>query len=65
MSEVQNLEDLQKKDNPYKQKIKACKSYAALRRMAKAKQSCANLSIVAADGFRAKPIHVNKNGYHQ
>jgi sulfur relay (sulfurtransferase) complex TusBCD TusD component (DsrE family) len=65
MSEVQSLEDLQKKEDPYKHKIKACKSYAALRGMAnKAKassNSCANLNIVAADGFRATPIHANKS----
>jgi sulfur relay (sulfurtransferase) complex TusBCD TusD component (DsrE family) len=70
MSEVQSLEDLQKKDNTYKHKIKACKSYAALRGMANrakaSSNSCANLNIVAAaDGFSATPVRVNKNGYHQ
>ncbi|KAK3135040.1 hypothetical protein QOZ80_5BG0413870 [Eleusine coracana subsp. coracana] len=69
MSEVQCLEDLQKKDNPYKQKIKAYKSYGALRGMGKAAKpssnSCADLNIVTTNGFMAQPIHVNKNGYHQ
>ncbi|TVU20543.1 hypothetical protein EJB05_36756 [Eragrostis curvula] len=70
MSEVRSLEDLQKKDNPYKQKIKPCKSYAALGGgMPKANKassnSCANLNIVATNGFMAHGIHVNENGYHQ
>ncbi|KAL6620559.1 hypothetical protein ACP70R_035698 [Stipagrostis hirtigluma subsp. patula] len=69
MSEVRSLEDLRKKDNPYKQRIKSCKSYAALGGMAKkpgsssSSSSCANLSLAAANGFRATPIHVNENGY--
>lgn len=65
MSEVRCLEDLRKKDNPYKQKIKSCKSYVALGgMMAKkpASSSCANLDLVAANGFRTPPI---QNGYHQ
>jgi len=64
MSEVRCLEDLRKKDNPYKQKIKSCKSYAALGGMAKkpSSGSCANLSLEAASGFRTPPI---QNGYHQ
>ena len=64
MSEVRCLEDLRKKDNPYKQKVKSCKSYAALGGMAKkpSSGSCANLSLEAANGFRAPPI---QNGYHQ
>ena len=66
MSEVRCLEDLRKKDNPYKQKIKSCKSYVALGGMMAKKQpassSCANLDLVAADGFRTPPI---RNGYHQ
>ncbi|XP_062231936.1 protein OXIDATIVE STRESS 3 LIKE 3-like [Phragmites australis] len=67
MSEVRCLEDLQKKDSAYKQKIKSCKSYVALGGMAKkpSSNSCANRDLVAANGFRAPPIHVNKNGYHQ
>ena len=66
MSEVRCLEDLRKKDNPYKQKIKSCKSYVALGGMMAKKQpassSCANLDLVAANGFRTPPI---RNGYHQ
>ena len=66
MSEVRCLEDLRKKDNPYKQKIKSCKSYVALGGMMAEKQpassSCANLDLVAANGFRTPPI---RNGYHQ
>ena len=63
MSEVRCLEDLRKKDNPYKQKVKSCKSYAALGGMAKkpSSSSCANLSLEAASGFRT----LDKNGYHQ
>jgi len=63
MSEVRCLEDL-RKDNPYKQKVKSCKSYAALGGMAKkpSSGSCANLSLEAASGFRTPPI---QNGYHQ
>lgn len=63
MSEVRCLEDLRKKDNPYKQKIKSCKSYVALGGMAKkpsSSSSCANLNLVAANGFRSI-----QNGYHQ
>ncbi|RCV16871.1 hypothetical protein SEVIR_3G177500v4 [Setaria viridis] len=64
MSEVRCLEDLRKKDNPYQQKIKSCKSYVALGGMAKkpSSGSCANLSLAAASGFRTTPI---QNGYHQ
>ncbi|WVZ99300.1 hypothetical protein U9M48_044624 [Paspalum notatum var. saurae] len=65
MSEVRCLEDLRKKDRPYKQKkIKSCKSYAALGGMAKkpSSGSCANLDLVGASGFRTPPI---QNGYHQ
>ncbi|TVU20530.1 hypothetical protein EJB05_36743 [Eragrostis curvula] len=71
MSEVRSLEDLQKKDNPYKQKIKPCKSYAAMgggmpKANKAASNSCANLNIVATNGFMAHGIHVNENGgYHQ
>lgn len=62
MSEVRSLEDLRKKDNPYKQKIKSCKSYVALGGKPSA-GSCANLDLVgAAAGFRTPPI---QNGYHQ
>ncbi|KAF8727325.1 hypothetical protein HU200_018927 [Digitaria exilis] len=65
MSEVRCLEDLRKKDDPYKKKIKSCKSYAALGGMPKkpsSTSSCANLNLVAASGFRTTPI---QNGYHQ
>ncbi|KAL6851614.1 hypothetical protein ACP4OV_020178 [Aristida adscensionis] len=69
MSEVRSLEDLRKKDNPYKQKIKSCKSYVAMGGMAKKPSSSsgswANLNLAATSGFRAPPIHVNENGYHQ
>ncbi|CAN6346117.1 unnamed protein product [Urochloa humidicola] len=65
MSEVRCLEDLRKKDNPYKQKIKSCKSYVALGGMAKKPStgSCANLSLAAANGFGTSPTI--QNGYHQ
>ncbi|CAN6337033.1 unnamed protein product [Urochloa humidicola] len=65
MSEVRCLEDLRKKDNPYKQKIKSCKSYVALGGMAKkpSSDSCADLSLAAANGFRT-PSTI-QNGYHQ
>ncbi|XP_062180831.1 protein OXIDATIVE STRESS 3 LIKE 1-like [Phragmites australis] len=64
LEEVRCLEDLRKKDSPYKQKIKSCKSYVALGGMAKktSSSSCANLNLVAAKGFRPPPI---QNGYHQ
>ncbi|KAF8715748.1 hypothetical protein HU200_026694 [Digitaria exilis] len=65
MSEVRCLEDLRKKDNPYKKKIKSCKSYVALGGMPKkpsSTSSCANMNLVAASGFRTPPI---QNGYHQ
>uniref|UniRef100_A0A0E0L4U0 Uncharacterized protein n=1 Tax=Oryza punctata TaxID=4537 RepID=A0A0E0L4U0_ORYPU len=68
MSEVRCLEDLRKKEKPYKQKMKSCNSYAALGGIAKTQSSsssCANLSMMGAGGFRAPPIPVNKNGYHQ
>ncbi|KAL5203321.1 hypothetical protein ABZP36_014273 [Zizania latifolia] len=71
MSEVRCLEDLRKKEKPYQQKIKSCKSYAALggignaNAKAQSASSCANLSMMAVAGFRAPPIPVNKNGYHQ
>uniref|UniRef100_J3M912 Uncharacterized protein n=2 Tax=Oryza brachyantha TaxID=4533 RepID=J3M912_ORYBR len=68
MSEVRCLEDLRKKEKPYKQRIKSCSSYAALGGIAKTQSSssCANLSMMGANGgFRAPPIPVNKNSYHQ
>lgn len=67
MSEVRCLEDLRKKEKPYKSKIKSCNSYAALGGIAKTQSSssCANLSMMGAGGFRAPPIPLNKNGYHQ
>uniref|UniRef100_A0A0D9WIU4 Oxidative stress 3 n=1 Tax=Leersia perrieri TaxID=77586 RepID=A0A0D9WIU4_9ORYZ len=68
MSEVRSLEDLRKKEKPYKQKIKPCNSYAALGGIAKTQSSssCANLSMMGpSGGFRAPPIPVSKNGYHQ
>ncbi|KAF0927297.1 hypothetical protein E2562_031500 [Oryza meyeriana var. granulata] len=68
MSEVRSLEDLRKKEKPYKQKIKPCSSYAALGGIAKTQSSssCANLSMMGpSGGFRAPRIPINKNGYHQ
>lgn len=68
MSEVRCLEDLRKKDNPYKQKIKSCKSYVALGGMTMAKKpassSCADLGLAAANGFRTTTPPI-QNGYHQ
>ncbi|KAG8067946.1 hypothetical protein GUJ93_ZPchr0005g15648 [Zizania palustris] len=64
MSEVRCLEDLRKKEKPYQHKIESCKSYDANAK-AQSASSCANLSMMAVGGFRAPPIPVNKNGYHQ
>nr|ACG28111.1 hypothetical protein [Zea mays] len=67
MSEVRCLDDLRKKDSPYKQKkVKSsCKGYVALGGMMMANKppssgSCAGLGLAAANGFRTSPI---QNGY--
>jgi hypothetical protein len=77
MSEVRCLEDLRKKETPYK-KMKPSRSYVALDEeqdchmpspnSRASGSSCANL--VARNNsknmlYRPPPIPVNKSGYHQ
>ncbi|AQK87802.1 uncharacterized protein LOC100383996 [Zea mays] len=70
MSEVRCLDDLRKKDSPYKQKVKSsCKGYVALGGMMMANKppssgSCAGLGLAAANGFRTSPIQDGYQ-YHQ
>jgi hypothetical protein len=63
MSEVRCLEDLRKKETPYK-KIKPSRSYVALDEEQECYMPGPNSRGIAKK-YRPPPIPVNKSGYHQ